>query len=225
MRKLEICCCDIESVIAAKAGGADRIELCSALELGGLTPSIGLIESAVKIFGKGVFVLIRERAGDFHYNHEEIEVMKRDIEAAVAAGVGGIVIGALSEQLDVDIKATEELISAAKDVEVTFHRAFDEVKNPERALEEIIKLGCDRILTSGQKQSAMEGAELLKKLNELAKGRIIILAGAGVTPDNAAIILDKTGGNEIHASAKIVVDGHIQSSPEIVKKIKNVISR
>ena len=224
MRKLEICCNNIASVLAAKSGGADRIELCSALELGGLTPSIGLIEEAVKIFGKGVFVLIRERAGDFNYSKPEIEVMKRDIKAAVAAGVGGIVIGALTPDKHIDKDAIREMMTETKGVEVTFHRAFDEVVEPETALEEIIELGCDRILTSGQKPGAFEGIPLLKKLNRLAKGRIIILAGAGVTPENAAQILELSEGKEIHASAKIDVNGHIESSQEIVKKIKTNIS-
>lgn len=224
MRKLEVCCTDIESVIAAKAGGADRVELCTALELGGLTPSIGLIKRAVEVFGKGVFVLIRERAGDFVYSDAEIEVMKSDIKAAVDAGAGGIVIGALKPDKAIDTSAVKLLMEAAKGAEITFHRAFDEVKNPESALLELIELGCDRVLTSGQKDSALDGIPLLKRLNEISNGRIIILAGAGVNHENAPIILNETGGKEIHGSAKINKGDHLCTSAELVERIKKSIS-
>lgn len=224
MNKLEICCCDIESVVAAKMGGADRVELCSALEVGGLTPSIALIREAVKIFGDGVFVLIRERPGDFVYSQLEIEVMLNDIKAAIEAGASGVVFGALTTNGDIDLDAVKKMKQAAEGVEVTFHRAFDEVSEPLKALEQIIEAGCDRILTSGQKSSAEEGIPLLKELNSKAAGRIKILAGAGVNWENAAKILNETGGNEIHASAKINVGDHMRSSSDLVSKIKKQIS-
>lgn len=222
--KLEVCCCDIESVIAAKEGGADRIELCSALEVGGLTPSLGLIKEAVKHFGDGVFVLVRERPGDFVYSPLEINVMAEDIKLAVKEGVSGIVIGALTEDGNIDTAATRVLIEAAGDLPITFHRAFDLVKDPINSLEKIIELGCHRILTSGQKESAETGIPLLKQLNDKAGNRIVILAGAGVTSENAAKILKETGGKEIHASAKIMVGDHMRSSSEKVKEIKKEIS-
>lgn len=223
MRKLEVCCADIESVLAAKEGGADRVELCTALEVGGLTPSLGLIEGAVKIFARNVNVLIRERPGNYNYTKNELEVMRRDIEICKNAGVGAVVIGALDGELNVDTVAIRYLMEAAKGLEVTFHRAFDDAKDPEKSLEEIIACGCHRILTSGQKASAFEGKELLKSINRQSNGRIIILPGAGVTHENAREILDYTGCNEIHASAKITIGDHIQSSPELVKRIKETI--
>lgn len=226
MRKLEVCCADIESVMAAKKGGADRVELCSALETGGLTPSLGLIEAAVKLFGQNVNVLIRERPGNYNYSQAELDVMRRDIEICREAGVGAVVIGALDESGNVDINAIRYLMEAAQGLEVTFHRAFDEVESPLEALEQIIGCGCHRILTSGQKDSAYSGKELLKELNRQSNGRILILPGAGVTYENAAEILDFTGCNEIHASAKVHSEakGCSQSSEKLINKIKEAIS-
>lgn len=202
---LEICCGDIESVIAAAKGGADRVELCSALSEGGLTPSIGLIKAAVNIPGIRVHVLIRPRNGDFLYNDTERDIMISDIEAARKAGAHGVVIGALTPDGDIDIDTCSSLINAADGMDVTFHRAFDVCRNPEEALETIIKLGCTRILTSGQMPSAIEGTATLRKLNELASGRIILLAGAGVSSGNAKDIIIQTGISELHASARSTV--------------------
>lgn len=221
--KLEICCQDIESVIAAKEGGADRVELCSALETGGVTPSIGLIREAVKIFGNGVFVLIRERSGNYVYTPKEIAVMREDIIAAKESGVSGVVIGALTDTNDIDVKSLSILMEAAKGVEVTFHRAFDEVRNPCDALEAVIEAGCDRILTSGRESSAEKGINLLSEINRKAAGRIIILPGAGVTSLNCREILEKSGCREIHASAKEESHGSWKSSLEEIKKIKEKI--
>lgn len=202
---LEICCGDIESVIAAAKGGADRVELCSALSEGGLTPSIGLIKAAVNIPGIRVHVLIRPRNGDFLYNDTERDIMISDIEAARKAGAHGVVIGALTPDGDIDIDTCSSLINAADGMDVTFHRAFDVCRNPEEALETIIRLGCTRILTSGQMPSAIEGTATLRRLNELASGRIILLAGAGVSSGNAKDIIIQTGIRELHASARSTV--------------------
>lgn len=202
---LEICCGDIESVIAAAKGGADRVELCSALSEGGLTPSIGLIKAAVNIPGIRVHVLIRPRNGDFLYNDTERDIMISDIEAARKAGAHGVVIGSLTPDGDIDIDTCSSLINAADGMDVTFHRAFDVCRNPEEALETIIKLGCTRILTSGQMPSAIEGTATLCRLNELASGRIILLAGAGVSSGNAKDIIIQTGIRELHASARSTV--------------------
>lgn len=218
--KLEICCQDIESVKAAKEGGADRVELCSALETGGVTPSIGMIKEAVRIFGKGVFVLIRERSGDFVYTREEIEVMREDILAAKEVGASGVVIGALTSNNDVDMDSLSILTEAAQGVEITFHRAFDEVKDPFKAIESIIEAGCHRILSSGQETGAEKGVSLLAELNKKADGRIIILPGAGVTSKNCREILKRTGCGEIHASAKEESHGSWKSSLSEIKKIK-----
>ncbi len=202
---LEICCGDIESVIAAAKGGADRVELCSALSEGGLTPSIGLIKAAVNIPGIRVHVLIRPRNGDFLYNDTERDIMISDIEAARKAGAHGVVIGALTPDGDINIDTCSSLINAADGMDVTFHRAFDVCRNPEEALETIIKLGCTRILTSGQMPSAIEGTATLRRLNELASGRIILLAGAGGSSGNAKDIIIQTGIRELHASARSTV--------------------
>lgn len=224
MNKLEVCCADIESVLAAKTSGADRIELCSALEVGGVTPSHGMITEAIKIFGKGVFVLIRERPGDFIYSTLELEVMKKDISFAVEAGADGIVLGALTQEKEVDTAALYYLLEGVSDVEITFHRAFDEVKNPFKALEDIIKTGCKRILTSGLQAGAELGIPLIKELNDKANSRIIILPGAGVTFKNAEKILKETGCSEIHASAKQSFHDTCISSEELINKIKKSIS-
>lgn len=205
--RLEICCGDFSSVVTAIAGGADRVELCSGLDAGGLTPSAGLIEAAVAERGNAaVHVLIRPREGDFLYSAKEIEIMESDIAAARAAGAQGVVIGALNSDGSVDTATCRRLINAAGGLSVTFHRAFDMTSDPVRALEEIIALGCDRILTSGCAPTAAEGAEMLRRLNETAAGRIIILGGCGVVPTNAAAIIASTGLTELHASARSSVE-------------------
>lgn len=205
-RTLEICCADSGSVAAARAGNADRVELCTALTAGGLTPSAGLIKAATEWGDIKVNVLIRPREGDFVYDSQEITVMLSDIEMCARAGVNGVVIGALKTDGSVDTEATGRLAEAAhrRGLSVTFHRAFDQTRNPLEALEQIIALGCDRILTSGQAKDAESGIPLLAQLHRQARGRISIMAGAGVNPDNAAHILESTGISELHASAKII---------------------
>ena len=201
--RLEICCGDIESVANASRGGADRIELCSALELGGLTPSIGLVGQAVELMeGKPVHVLIRPRGGDFVYTHREAKVMTADMEAAIEAGATGIVFGALDSQGSIDLTLCGMVRERFPDVTFTFHRAFDLTPYPEKALREIIAMGYDYLLTSGQSSDALHGAERIARLVEQSKGRIRVMAGAGVTPDNIKMILRKTGVADIHASAK-----------------------
>lgn len=200
---LEICCGDIDSVISAREGGADRVELCSALEAGGLTPSAGLMLQAVKQKGAMlVNVLIRPREGDFVYTPEEVEIMIEDIATACRCGADGVVIGALNEEGSVDTATCRRLIEAAGDMTVTFHRAFDVCSNPRQALEQIIELGCDTLLTSGCACSAMTGAKFIRQLTVQSDGRIAILAGAGVNPDNASELLDIAGVNQLHASAR-----------------------
>lgn len=203
---LEVCAGDIDSVIAAAAGGASRVELCSALGEGGVTPSIGFIRSALKVPGIRVHVLIRPRGGDFLYTPEEVDCMVDDIVAAREAGVQGVVIGALTPDGDIDIPACKKMMDAATGISVTFHRAFDLCRDPFKALEDIISLGCDRILTSGQAQTALEGKDNLAGLVKRANGRIIILAGAGVSQSNAAEIINSSGTNEVHASAREAIE-------------------
>ncbi len=199
---LEICTGSIESVLAAKAGGAQRVELCSALAEGGVTPSVGLMREARQVEGIKMNVLIRPRGGDFLYSEEEIRIMEADIRAAREVGADGVVIGALTKEGDVDMPACRRLVAAAGEMSVTFHRAFDMVRDMDKALEDVIALGCDRILTSGLMPTAEEGIANLAKLVEKANGRISIMPGSGVSPENAAKIVLATGVGEIHASAR-----------------------
>lgn len=199
---LEICTGSIESVIAAKEGGAQRVELCSALLEGGVTPSVGLMREARKVEGLKMNVLIRPRGGDFLYSEEEIQIMIEDIKTAKAVGADGVVIGALTSEGDVDTEACRRMIAAAEGMTITFHRAFDMVRDADEALETIISLGCHRILTSGLRRTVEEGIPMLKHLVEKADGRIIIMPGSGVSPKNVSKIIEETGAIEIHASAR-----------------------
>lgn len=202
MAILEICAGSVESAVAARNGGAKRIELCAALEIGGVTPSAGLIKEARKIEGLILNVIIRPRGGDFLYNEYEIACMEEDIRLCKTLDVDGVVIGALTPDGDVDTATCKRLIAASDGMSVTFHRAFDMCRNPRKALEELITLGCHRVLTSGQAATAQAGIPLLRELVEQANGRIIIMPGCGVSSANAAAILQATGATEIHASAR-----------------------
>lgn len=202
MRKIEICCSSLEEVLQAERAGAYRVELCSAIALGGLTPSYGVISSVVEsVKTIKVNVLIRVREGGFCYNEEEIDAMCRDIEFCRKAGVDGVVIGALTAQGDIDMKACGKMIEAAQGMSITFHRAFDVCGDSEKALEDIISLGCDRLLTSGMEQDAEQGAKHIAELVEQAKGRIIIMPGAGIRPNNIAWIEEMTAATEFHSTA------------------------
>lgn len=209
-RILEVCAGSVESVAAARNGGAARVELCSALEIGGITPSVGLITEARHIEGIALNVLIRPRGGDFLYNESEVATMEQDIVAARQCGADGVVIGALTAEGDVDVQVCNRLIKAAEGMSITFHRAFDMCRNPFLALEDIISLGCHRILTSGQAASAYAGITLIKQLVEAAQGRISIMPGCGVNAANATSILNSTGCYEIHASARTSVESRMQ---------------
>lgn len=216
MRKLEVCCGDLQSVRAAIEGGAHRVELCEALELDGLTPSEAMMESAIGM-GIPVQVLIRVREGDFVYNKDEICKMRNDIRLARKLGAAGVVIGALMPDGSIDEEAIRCMMDEAEGLSVTFHRAFDVCRKPEEALEKIISLGCHRLLTSGQATTAEQGIPMLKKLVEQADGRIIIMPGAGVNPQNASRILEETGAIEIHGSLRR--NGH--TSVELVRATLN----
>lgn len=202
MALLEICAGSVESAIAARDGGAQRIELCAALEIGGVTPSAGVITEARKVEGLVLNVIIRPRGGDFLYNGYEVTCMEKDICTCKRLGADGVVIGALTAEGDIDTATCKRLIAASDGMSITFHRAFDMCRNPREALEELIELGCDRVLTSGQAATAEAGIPLLKELAEQAAGRIIIMPGCGVNSSNAAKILQATGTTEIHASAR-----------------------
>jgi copper homeostasis protein len=209
----------MQSVLAAKEGGAHRIELCQALEVDGLTPSPEMMKEAISL-GIPIQVLIRPREGDFVYNEEEVEYMLRDIRLAKQLGANGVVIGALKRDGTIDEETVRSLVEEAKGLSITFHRAFDVCSKPFEALEQIVDLGCHRLLTSGQASSAEQGIPLIKKLVEQSAGRISIMPGAGVNAKNACRILSETGAHEIHGSLR--KDGHTDS--ELVRATRNALT-
>ena len=204
MRKIEVCSTSLDDAREAEAGGAIRIELCSAITCGGVTPSHGLIKSVVnENLNLDINVLIRAREGGFCYTAAEVDAMCQDIEFCREAGVHGVVIGALTADGDIDMEACKKMVAAAGDMSITFHRAFDICREPLVALEQIISLGCHRLLTSGQQSSAEQGAEFIAELVKRAVGRIIIMPGAGINPKNIVAIEQKTAATEFHSTAAI----------------------
>lgn len=203
MQKLiEVCANSAESSIAAEKGGAYRVELCAAIPEGGTTPSYGEMVVTRKLIGIKMNVIIRPRAGDFLYSDIEFEAMKEDIKMAKKAGADGVVFGCLTKDGDIDIERNRELLKCAEGMSTTFHRAFDVCRAPFKALEEIISLGFDRILTSGQKANAMMGCDLISELVKKAAGRIIIMPGCGVNESNIRELASRTGAVEFHMSAR-----------------------
>jgi len=202
--QLEVCANSVASAIAAQDGGAFRVELCDNLEAGGTTPSFGQILMARKLLHIKLFVLIRPRAGDFLYSDTDYDIMAADVRNCIEAGCDGIVTGLLNTDGTVDKPRCLELVRMAKQwgLGTTFHRAFDMCADQYQALEDIIELGFDRILTSGGKTTAMEGSTIIAHLVEKAAGRIIIMPGSGITDHNAADLVHYTGVTEIHASAR-----------------------
>lgn len=198
----EACVDSVESALSAQTGGADRIELCADLLEGGITPSYAMIKLVLEKLKIPVNVIIRPRGGDFLYTDYEFEVMKKDIEFCKQAGVNGVVIGILNDDGTIDKKRTKQLIEAAKPMSVTFHRAFDMTRDPEEALNTLIELGVDRLLTSGQESDVHKGIPTLKNLVELAGDKITIMPGGGVNEINIKEVVEKTGVKEIHASAR-----------------------
>lgn len=188
-------------VIAADAEGVDRIELCGLLHDGAVTPSIGLITHALALVTTPIHVFIRPRVGDFVYDAGDVEVMRTDIEAAKAAGAPGVVLGALTRDARIDRALMADLIAVARPMTVGFHRAFDQLADQASGLETLIALGVAVVLTSGGPARALDGAAQLRRLVEQAAGRIDILAGGGVTPDNVAALLARSGVHQVHGKA------------------------
>ena len=214
--KFEICTNSVESCLAAQQGGADRVELCAGIPEGGTTPSYGEIVVARELLHIKLHVIIRPRGGDFLYSPLEIKTMLRDIEMVKKAGADGVVLGCLTPDGEVDMPLMKELVAVADGLSVTFHRAFDVCRNPQKALEEIIESGCNRILTSGQQATAETGIPLLKELQRQAAGRIILLAGCGVNEKNIARIASETGIEEFHFSAReTVISGMQYRNPAV----------
>jgi copper homeostasis protein len=207
---IEICAPNIQSALNAQKAGATRIELCTAIEVGGVTPSAGLISAAVHLLDIPVNVLIRPREGNFCYSEYELMIMLDDIAFCQDNEAGGVVIGALTNDGFLDLGKMEQMILASEGMEITCHRAFDFVKDPFAALEGLIDLGVHRILTSGLQNSAYEGRFMLQKLVEKADGRITIMAGAGVNYQNIAEIASVSGVSDFHFTAKKKI---IQKNP------------
>jgi len=198
--RIEVCTDSVDSAKAAEAGGADRIELCQNLFEGGTTPSEGIIRKARQVVGIPLFVIIRPRGGDFLHNQNEFDVMKHDIAAVKNLGTDGVVLGLLRSNGDVDKRRTAQLIKLARPLHVTFHRAFDMTRDPGKALEDIIDLGCERLLTSGQEISVLEGADLIRHLLRQAGRRLIIMPGGGLTESNFVRVRKQTGAKEFHVT-------------------------
>ena len=196
---IEVCAESYEYAVKAEKAGADRIELCKDLHLDGLTPDYESAKRTIYTLNIPVFILIRPREGDFIYSDEEFELMKQDILKFKEMGCKGIVSGVLNNDKSIDIERTQELVELSKPLEFTFHRAFDVVSDPLKEIENLIRLGVDRILTSGQKNKAIEGLYLLEKLNNISKKRIVIMPGSGISNTNFKKF---NSFNEIHGSFK-----------------------
>ena len=200
---VEIIAFTIEACPVIAEAGADRIELCANPAEGGTTPSYGFIKKAREAVGISLFPIIRPRGGDFLYTDAEYSLMAEDIKLCRQAGCDGVVIGLLQKDGSIDLTRTARLVELAYPMEVTFHRAFDHCRDPFIAVEQLIRVGCQRILTSGQKPVATEGADLLAELVKKADGRIVIMPGSGVRPGNIAALAKQTGAEEFHASLRV----------------------
>ncbi|MGH7150426.1 MAG: copper homeostasis protein CutC [Planctomycetota bacterium] len=201
MPLLEVCVESIARLREAQSKGAGRIELCSRLDLGGLSPGRALLGEALAIARVPVHAMVRPRGGDFAYSAAEFARMERDIEEAKGLGAAAVVLGILATDRRVDVPRTKALVLAARPMSVTFHRAFDEVADPFGALEELIEAGVGRVLTAGGRGSAFDGRRAIRALLERARGRIVVMAGGGIRAGNVGEILAESGVSEVHSSA------------------------
>lgn len=208
---IEVCANSVESALNAQSAGADRVELCAGMPEGGTTPSYGqIILARESLTSTRLHVIIRPRGGDFLYSDIEVRTMLKDIRMAKELGVDGVVVGCLTSDGDVDMKLMDKLLHEADGLSVTFHRAFDMCRDPHQALLDLIALGCNRILTSGQKATALEGVSLIKQLAEEADGRIILMPGCGITPSNIQTIARETGTHEFHLSGRTNIESRMK---------------
>ena len=222
--KLEIIGFNIESCIAAQEAGASRIELCDNPTEGGTTPSYGFIKAAREKLSIDLYVMIRPRGGDFLYSDAEFEIMMQDIGMCKNLGCDGVVLGILAPGGNVDKKRCRQLIEYAYPLGVTFHRAFDRAKDPLQSMEDVIEIGCERILTSGLRLKAIDGIALLKKLIQQADDRIIIMPGSGVNADNIMQIAESTGAVEFHSSASIFLNSEMKYVNELMdEKMQHIV--
>lgn len=213
--EIEVCAYSLESCRTAQEAGAARVELCAAMYDGGTTPPAGMIRLARELLQIELYVMIRPRGGDFLYSEWEFRQMKEDLLFAKSCGVDGVVIGLLDENGEVNVVRTRELVELAAPMKVTFHRAFDMTADYRRALEDVIRSGCYRILTSGQRNTAGEGMEVLRELVRESAGRIRIMAGSGVGSDNALKLAD-TGVDALHLSGKKSRDSRMKYRNPVV---------
>jgi Uncharacterized protein involved in copper resistance len=207
--KLEICVDTVGSAIEAQNAGADRVELCNNLSEGGTTPGIGTISSARNNLTIGLHVMIRPRGGDFLYSDLEYDIMRREIDKCGECGVDGIVLGILESKGTIDIERTAKLIEFARPMSVTFHRAFDMCSDPFKSLDDVIATGAERLLTSGLKNKADEGTELISQLVRQAGKKIIIMPGSGINESNIRLIAKNTGAAEFHLTGRKVIESEM----------------
>ncbi|MBN2172677.1 MAG: copper homeostasis protein CutC [Bacteroidales bacterium] len=207
---IEVCAAHVQSALEAQKGGAKRVELCDNLYEGGTTPSYAAIRLAREKLNIGLNIMIRPRGGDFCYSDLEFEIIKEDIAVCKKLGADGVVFGILLPDGNIDLDRTKTLVDMANPLNITFHRAFDMTPDPFRALEEIIGLGIHRILTAGQQNTVPEGIDLIKKLVENAKGRIIIMPGSGINEANIRQIRDSTGATEFHLTGRNPVESKMK---------------
>lgn len=214
--KIEICVEGIDGLVAAQNAGADRVELCASLLEGGLTPSLGVVREALKVATIPFHVIIRPRGGDFLYSELEFATMLDDVKAMKALGVAGVVIGCLTADGQIDEARTRALVDAARPLKVTCHRAFDMTVDYREALEALVRCGVDRVLTSGQRDTAVEGIDILKDTQALADGRIVIMACGALDASNIAGIRQATGVDEMHfAALHTVRSGMVFRNPHV----------
>jgi copper homeostasis protein len=218
-KKIEIACFNIESAILSQKAGADRVELCANISVGGTTPLIEMIQQARKNITIDLFVMIRPKGGNFVYSEAEFEQMKSEIETIKELGVNGVVFGILNEDNTIYVKQNSALVELAKPFPCTFHRAFDSVSNYEQALEDVIACGFSTLLTSGTFSNVTEGKEVLKKLVEQAKNRIEIMPGGGLRSMNISELNQIVNANWYHSSA--ITDGTEIANPEEIVQLKN----
>lgn len=225
---LEVCANSVHSAIAAQKGGAIRVELCDNLNEGGTTPALSKIEESRQAIDIQLNTIIRPRGGDYFYDEIEFELMKRDIHHCGRAKCDGIVFGILNKDGSIDKKRSSVLIDIAKqyDMSITFHRAFDRSNNLYEALEDVIELGCDRILTSGGRPTAIDGAREIRQLIKQANNRISIMPGGGVTENNIQMLIRETNASEIHGSFRSIFNGNMEyNAPSFPNEEEYTISR
>lgn len=213
---IEICVEGIDGLVAAQQGGADRVELCASLLEGGLTPSMGVVKQALAVATIPFHVIIRPRGGDFLYSELEYQSMLDDVRACRDLGVAGVVIGCLTADGRIDEARTKALVEAARPMKVTNHRAFDMTRDPEEAIEALVRCGVDRVLTSGQRDTALEGIDILKRTHAAARGRIVIMACGALDETNIAEVLRRSGADELHfAALKTISSGMGFRNPHV----------